>query len=347
MQGKYEHYFLGANSSHGFFSLYDDFAKERSGDMLRIIKGGPGCGKSTFMRKIAAYAETLGSSVEYIHCSGDADSLDGIYIKEARLAYVDGTSPHVIEPALPGAAGSYLDLGFVIRESVRTERDAIADLFDAYRGEYQKAYSLLRAYSILTEKKPQNTDLICSDAAAFAEMNLSELPYFREKKRFLSSFGGDGGKTLWETADNVGALTVLRGSAEENDVYLRSVYAARVRHGGAVICCFDPLCPNLLQALLFPEEKIVLFSSTEVFPAPDGSSAQKAAVSEEALARQSILSLAQSFLRKAKERHDELEALYRPHLDFSGVDSLLAAEEERLRRLLASEQNELKGVQKL
>ena len=72
-------FFLGANSAQGFYSLYSDFAS-RPGDMLHIIKAGPGTGKSTFMRKIGQAAEERGYEVEYIICSGDPDSLDGVYI---------------------------------------------------------------------------------------------------------------------------------------------------------------------------------------------------------------------------------------------------------------------------
>ena len=63
-------FFLGANSAQGFYSLYSDFAS-RPGDMLHIIKAGPGTGKSTFMRKIGQAAEERGYEVEYIICSGD------------------------------------------------------------------------------------------------------------------------------------------------------------------------------------------------------------------------------------------------------------------------------------
>ena len=43
------HYYLGANSYYGFRSLYDKFVTED--DTLFIIKGSPGSGKSTFMKK--------------------------------------------------------------------------------------------------------------------------------------------------------------------------------------------------------------------------------------------------------------------------------------------------------
>ena len=40
-------------------------------------------------------AEKKGLEVEYILCSGDPDSLDGVYIPALRLGYADGTAPHL------------------------------------------------------------------------------------------------------------------------------------------------------------------------------------------------------------------------------------------------------------
>ena len=51
-------FFLAANSGKGFYSLYDGFP-ERRGVFLSIIKGGPGTGKSGFMRRISAAAKRL------------------------------------------------------------------------------------------------------------------------------------------------------------------------------------------------------------------------------------------------------------------------------------------------
>ena len=50
------------------------------------VIGPSGSGKSTFMRIIADSARKAGMSVEYIHCSGDPDSLDGIRIPEKHIA---------------------------------------------------------------------------------------------------------------------------------------------------------------------------------------------------------------------------------------------------------------------
>ena len=45
------YFFLGANSEEGFFSLYDQLLGGRLDDLM-ILKGGPGCGKSTFLRSL-------------------------------------------------------------------------------------------------------------------------------------------------------------------------------------------------------------------------------------------------------------------------------------------------------
>ena len=92
-EGKIQ-YFLGANSVKGFASLYDKLIDETKANALYILKGGAGCGKSTLMKIVGERLEEHGLLVEYIHCSGDPDSLDGILIPEKKTAVVDGTAPH-------------------------------------------------------------------------------------------------------------------------------------------------------------------------------------------------------------------------------------------------------------
>lgn len=87
-------YFLGANSPAGFYSLYDQLIDPAEADAVFILKGGPGCGKSTLMKRVAAAAEERGLQVEYIRCSGAPDSLDAILLPEKKTAIVDGTAPH-------------------------------------------------------------------------------------------------------------------------------------------------------------------------------------------------------------------------------------------------------------
>lgn len=135
--------FLGGNTAGGFTSLYDGFCSGPE-DFLYVIKGGPGCGKSSFMKKIGTAAEELGLDVQYILCSGDPASLDGVYIPALHLGYVDGTAPHVLDVQFPGAGGMYLDLGqFYDAAALRPRRAEIEDLNRRYKTSYQEAYAAL------------------------------------------------------------------------------------------------------------------------------------------------------------------------------------------------------------
>lgn len=71
------HFFLGANSGRGFQNLFDAFCRPEKHYDLIVLKGGPGAGKSTMMKKLGQAMEEQGEQVEYFHCSGDPDSLDG------------------------------------------------------------------------------------------------------------------------------------------------------------------------------------------------------------------------------------------------------------------------------
>ena len=131
------YFFLGANSEEGFFSLYDQLLGGRLDDLM-ILKGGPGCGKSTFMRRVGAAMERAGERVVYINCSGDPDSLDGAIFLDRNAAIVDGTSPHVLEPTYAVASERYVDLTrFYDVEAAKARRTEIIALSDEYRAHYR------------------------------------------------------------------------------------------------------------------------------------------------------------------------------------------------------------------
>lgn len=140
-------YFLGGNTASGFVSFYGQFCRGPE-EFLWVIKGGPGCGKSSFMKTIGKAAEDAGLDTEYVLCSGDPDSVDGVYIPALHTGYADGTAPHVLEAVTPGAAGLYLDLGqFYDRIALQKERRAIELLQTRYRALYREAYARLAAFA--------------------------------------------------------------------------------------------------------------------------------------------------------------------------------------------------------
>ena len=101
-KGRIRHMFPGGNTSEGFYSYYDYVLPQERAERIFILKGGPGVGKSTFMKKIAEEMLNRGYDVEYMHCSSDPSSLDGIVVPAKNVAVIDGTAPHVIDPKNPG-----------------------------------------------------------------------------------------------------------------------------------------------------------------------------------------------------------------------------------------------------
>lgn len=91
--GKARRLFPGGNTAFGFHSFYDQII-EVDAARIFIIKGGPGVGKSTFMKRIGEEMLKYGYDVEFHHCSSDNNSLDGVVIPSLNAALIDGTAPH-------------------------------------------------------------------------------------------------------------------------------------------------------------------------------------------------------------------------------------------------------------
>ncbi|MBQ2824045.1 MAG: hypothetical protein IJF18_05655 [Oscillospiraceae bacterium] len=100
-------FFLGGSSPDGFRTHFGDIVNDTDFHTY-IIKGGPGTGKSTLMKKIAAAFD--GDKEVYL-CSSDPSSYDAVVLKERKAVILDGTSPHVFEPEYAGAVQEILNLG--------------------------------------------------------------------------------------------------------------------------------------------------------------------------------------------------------------------------------------------
>lgn len=93
------------------------------------------------MKKIGTALEEKEYSVEYIHCSSDPDSLDGLICRTLSIGIVDGTSPHVVEPTAPGAIEEYINLGIAWNiEELSKHKKEILYLQEEIAACYPKAY---------------------------------------------------------------------------------------------------------------------------------------------------------------------------------------------------------------
>ena len=144
-KGKEDAYFAASNSKNGFFSYYSQCFDDARVGRLYAIKGGPGTGKSRFMRDVAEAGERVGWHAEYIYCSSDPDSLDGVIMTGERtcIALLDATAPHVYEPSRPGVREEIVNLGaFWHAEALAEKRDEV----DALNAQKSAAYRLAYRY---------------------------------------------------------------------------------------------------------------------------------------------------------------------------------------------------------
>ena len=102
-------FFAGTNTDKGFIGYLDGYFSDAK--RLYIIKGTPGSGKSTLMKRLALDCENMGYEVWRILCSSDPASLDGIYLPQIKSGIADGTPPHVLEPKYPLAKEIIFDMG--------------------------------------------------------------------------------------------------------------------------------------------------------------------------------------------------------------------------------------------
>lgn len=332
-------YFLGANSESGFYSLYDNYVNQSEGNFLWILKGGAGCGKSSFMRKIGEAAEEAGFRVEYVLCSGDPGSLDGVYIPALRTAYVDGTAPHVIDARLCGADSAYLDLG---RHYDRAGLEPLLPELSALKTEngecYMRAYALLKAAGAVRAAGSEFCGG-CSPAALRRLENLAKREFGRagdgsgcEKRRLLSAISCEGEVFLTESCEALcSRFYFLDGSPQAASEALSLIADRAKRAGHNIILCPDPLTPESPQAVIVPGAALG-FSSSEHLPpescpcrhvtiesrkTPDRE--QRREITRLKKLENRLMQEAVCQLRRAKLCHDELEKLCNSHVDFAGV----------------------------
>ena len=193
-------YFGAANGYTGFRSNFGAIFSPHTIDKLFIIKGGPGTGKSTLMRRIdEQYSERFDTTV--ILCSSDPESYDGVIIEkdEKAIALVDGTAPHVMEPMYPGAVEEIVNLGDSFDyEALRSRKNEIAALSDKKKAAYKRAYNALGIAGHIHDYISNNLSDFCTYSSA--EMLFNEAlqtqtngaPVCEESPFLIGSFSKNG-----------------------------------------------------------------------------------------------------------------------------------------------------------
>ncbi len=337
-------YFLGANSPSGFVSLFDEWIGAADTDKVYIIKGTPGSGKSSFMRKVALILEENGEAVEYIYCSADPDSLDGIRFPGLGALIVDGTAPHVIEPQYPCAVESYINLGeFVDSDAVRLQKERLVRVLTEHRQSVSETRRCIAAAAALQEnihslvRSKDVLDKVARRARGVIRREITKETGCTLRKRYLNAISASGETVFWDTVkEQCEKVYALDNSFGFSPYFLNPTMTAALEAGQEVIACYNPF-DNKLEHLMFPGLSLgfVSIRPGRAYPYKVYRHIRLDAIVPSEHIRgirqklrflqkthASILRETSFYMGRTKALHDELEDIYVPHVDFGRVYSL-------------------------
>ncbi len=361
--GTVRNFFPGGNTCLGFYSLYDNIIQQKDASKIFVIKGGPGVGKSTFMKHIGKAMLERGYDIEQHWCSSDNNSLDGLVIPSLGVCLVDGTAPHVIDPKTPGAVDEIIHLGDYWAESKLVEnKHEILHTFKRVSRCFKTAYGSLKEAKVIHDewisyiaecidytKVTEITNKIMDNIFGGVKPQYQLYPPTREL--FASSITPMGLVNEWTSIlRDCQKVFILRGEPGTGKSNLVEQVLNRARSYGLYTevfrSSFDPekfsgvYIPSLQAAVInpFPNDyapEDFETSTTEV-DLNIGLITNKVIFYEREIIEcrerfWNSINRTINYIAKAKRVHDELEEFYVPAMDFSKINEV---REKTLARIL-------------
>lgn len=342
-------FFLGATNANGYVSYFHDTYNPENGGKYFILKGGPGSGKSSFMKKSADEIEKEGFIVHKIHCSSDPSSLDAVLFPELNAGIFDGTAPHIMEPVLPGVCDEIVNLGECWDSRLlRQNRVVLTDLKREYKELHKKSTDFLFVASrfdkenlktvsrtIDGEKLERYITRLCTREICVSKNGNGKL-----YKRFLSAVTPENVVVFNDTVVELATkIIVIRDEfSAVSPLITLNLCAYALKNGFDVIACYCPLFPKeKIEHLFIPELSLAIFTSNSYHKAPKEFGKQVHAsrfLDKEALvfkkefldfnkrAKSELIIESALKLKQAKAVHDNMEDYYVEAMDFDILENM-------------------------
>ncbi|MCR4962790.1 MAG: hypothetical protein K6B40_02765 [Firmicutes bacterium] len=356
-QGRSTYVFPGSNTALGFQSFYRQGLQGL--EHIYILKGSPGCGKSTLMRKIGSAMLERGYDVEFWQCSADNDSLDGVIVKGLSAAVIDGTAPHTVDPVYPGVVDEIINLGeHWSSQSLRRQKQSILHLYESLQQAYAAAQEDLSAIGEITaeacrreEKRLDSQKLNDKIHQLLDELFVPTGAVCRHL--FASAVTPRGLISLADALTRVYPRRyILNGPPGcGKEKILQAVADAAAEKGLAAQVYHSALQPQHIEAVVLPELGTALadlfLCSRESQPGDvvidcTELSHEKTDDGETLAFKQKLNDLADKAagkLSEAKLIHDKLESCYSQAMDYEAVDLAGKRLFNRLLTLAAEQEN--------
>lgn len=350
--GKRIAYFMGGNTPVGFISKFSQLVDPELIDTAYILKAGPGTGKSSLMHKFADFFENKGLEVHRIYCSSDIRSLDAVYVPELRLSMLDGTPPHVLEPAYPGAVEEVVSLfASFDTKKLKAHRSEIISCFKENKALHAKATLFISAAGALLSDNMRTAEehlhrekllKFCEKTVALEFGKHRSVQPGREYDVFFSAITTEGvtfhGETVAALCDRAYLFEDRYGCVGKE--ILKRLRDCAVAAGYNVICGYCPTAPfEKMEQLLVPELRLgfIVTNKFHNFDIPDRKIVHDRRFLDDQLlvehraklrfnlkAAEELLKEASGFIRSAKVNHDQLECYYIDAVDFKVTNRILS-----------------------
>ncbi len=350
MNGKF---FLAANSADGFYSVFDRCYDVKKDWLCYIIKGGPGTGKSSFMRRLYNTAISKNIPATLCMCSSDPESLDAVIFPTLKKVIMDGTAPHTVDPKYPAVCEQIINTGeFWNAEALQKQKQKIVDLTGKNSAYHKIASSYIKAAgralkdNFSLSLNATDIEKCINFAITTAEKNI---PITKNTGyswvRFLGGITPNGVIHYTETVDSIKNKVLIRdehGAAAS--IILSVLTDIAVSRGYETIIIKNELLPNLItDGVIIPELQLAVCRETSRIKYDSDekrvhssrftdllhlkNNKQKMAFNKKLCQR--LLDSAVETLKNAKATHDKLEEYYVGAMDFMALSEYYKKFEEK------------------
>ncbi len=352
MSNKVRKLFPGANTSNGPFNFFDNIIPANV-NRIFCLKGGPGVGKSSLMKKLAKDFEEKGYSIELHFCPSDPSSLDGVVIKELGVVLLDGTAPHIVDPKDPGAIDEIVNLGeYWNLEGLEKNREGIVEAGKDIGESFKRAYKYLKAAESMY-KGIEEKNISCMD---YGKVNLltdefienifkgveNKGVYKKERHLFGTAITPIGHLDYADSLLNdINKIYYLKGDiGAGKTTFLKRVYDKAVQKGMEVEVYHYPLIKDKIETIIIKDLNLAvttsyIFGDRNIIDLDKFMNLDKQLKYVEELEYDKklfneFINYAILNLKKAKSKHDVIEAYYVPNMHFDKIDELRLQLVERI-----------------
>ena len=321
--------FAGYNTYGGYVPALERLLEDV--DRIFILKGTPGCGKSTLMKRLFYRGKQLGAKTVPVRCSADSASFDGVIFPELGYAVADGTAPHVLEPQTPLIKDKIIDISADFDgDFAEKYGSSIIEAADKKKELYSKAYLSLAAAG--------NADAIMRSALQkvtgrerterFTKSIIKNRTHGKATVLPCACFNCDGFTV--SLPENAADITVIGDVFGSSELVLENAAKTCETNGVECLIIPSPVNTESVCALCIGEKAyvsgryFVLDNARSInkkrFVDPIGYKNAKAELSRVKSVYERAINSAREYMIQAKQVHMKIESVYSLRADFAAAD---------------------------